>query len=511
MHFTYRFECKLDDAAFGPCGSPHELTGLADGEHTFQVRSIDPTNEGDTTPASRTWTVDTTAPDTSIDQGPAGTVQDTDASFTFSSSESGSSFACRLDGAAFAPCDSPQTYSGLTVGDHRFDVRATDVAGNVDASPASGTWTISSGATTAGGTLFSPFGGDGVVAAGISRYDIAGNGLLDPLVPTTPLETGSNSTTNAGVSPDGRSLYVTRWVPFVTATLPGDPDPPPPVAHNALLQYDIGPAGALSAKSPATVALPRAGGLGSQPSGISLRPDGSSAYVTDQTGAVYQLDVDAAGALTVKSPGFVRLGTDANGSARTPAQLAITPAGDSLYVATSDGISQFDIASDGRLTAKAAPKVDAGVPVRSIVVSPDGAHAYASEAGAIRFFSVGSGGALVAAASVPVGADRLAIATDGRHLYATGVNVIRQLDVAADGTPSSATPPSVPAAGVPRDLVLAPGGGALYALTGSITGEASVLQYTIGAGGLLTAGSPASAPTGVAAFGLAVAPPAPAP
>jgi hypothetical protein len=85
---------------------------------------------------------DETAPETSIDSGPAAETVERSASFGFSSSEAGSTFECSLDGAAFAACLSPQAYAGLALGTHRFAVSASDAAGNTDASPATRTWTI---------------------------------------------------------------------------------------------------------------------------------------------------------------------------------------------------------------------------------------------------------------------------------------------------------------------------------------------------------------------------------
>jgi Carbohydrate binding module (family 6)/F5/8 type C domain/Glycosyl hydrolase family 30 beta sandwich domain/Glycosyl hydrolase family 30 TIM-barrel domain len=85
---------------------------------------------------------DLTRPDTSIDAGPTGTTSEGSATFEFSSSEPGSTFACSLDGGQFAPCTSPHHLLGLAGGEHRLEVRATDMAGNVDDSPASRTWTI---------------------------------------------------------------------------------------------------------------------------------------------------------------------------------------------------------------------------------------------------------------------------------------------------------------------------------------------------------------------------------
>ena len=136
------FECKLDDANFVPCTSPKDYSELADGSHTFSVKAIDAAGNTDPTPASRTWTVDTAAPETTIDLGPSGTITVADATFAFSSSEAGATFECSLDGAAYSACNSPQSYTSLSNGSHTFEVKAKDGAGNVDATPASRTFSV---------------------------------------------------------------------------------------------------------------------------------------------------------------------------------------------------------------------------------------------------------------------------------------------------------------------------------------------------------------------------------
>ncbi|CAN5828043.1 hypothetical protein BH23ACT10_BH23ACT10_17610 [soil metagenome] len=91
---------------------------------------------------------DTTPPDTTIDSGPSGVVAETSATFTFSASESGSTFECRLDGGTFTSCTSPATHFSLAPGEHEIEVRATDSAGNVDPTPATRSWTVEQPATT---------------------------------------------------------------------------------------------------------------------------------------------------------------------------------------------------------------------------------------------------------------------------------------------------------------------------------------------------------------------------
>ena len=140
------FRCALDGPGVATgaevdCQAPEEFSSLTDGAYTFRVHAIDSAGNADPTPAARAFTVDTTAPDTGIVFGPSGTTAETGASFEFTSSEP-SSFECRLDGGAWAACASPTAVSGLAPGEHSFDVRSTDAAGNVDGTPATRAWTI---------------------------------------------------------------------------------------------------------------------------------------------------------------------------------------------------------------------------------------------------------------------------------------------------------------------------------------------------------------------------------
>src|SRR5207244_585302 len=97
-------------------------------------------------------------PDTTITSSPANPTTATSASFGFTSTETGSSFQCALDGAAFAACSSPQPYSGLGATSHTFQVKATDTAGNTDATPASYTWTVQQSSTPPTVTATTPSG-----------------------------------------------------------------------------------------------------------------------------------------------------------------------------------------------------------------------------------------------------------------------------------------------------------------------------------------------------------------
>lgn len=136
------FGCSLDGGSFLRCVSPTSYAGLSDGPHTFRVRATDAAGNTDPTPAERSWTVDTVAPDTAILSGPPTPSDSSKAALAFTASEPGTKFECALDARPWTACSSPRSYSGLHDGEHTFRVRATDGARNTDPTPAEWNWTI---------------------------------------------------------------------------------------------------------------------------------------------------------------------------------------------------------------------------------------------------------------------------------------------------------------------------------------------------------------------------------
>jgi large repetitive protein len=139
------FECHLDDQIPTTCESPTSYSGLGDGIHSFAVRAIDSVGNAGVA-ATFQWTVDQTAPIARIvDVSPAAAVSNVSSkAFTFAANES-SSFECSVDNGPFASCTSPVNLSGLDDGNHWFEVRATDAAGNLGAG-ASYSWSIDTAA-----------------------------------------------------------------------------------------------------------------------------------------------------------------------------------------------------------------------------------------------------------------------------------------------------------------------------------------------------------------------------
>jgi hypothetical protein len=126
-------------------GGPFDISG--DGHRGVLLLAVD--RAGNVAFDGVTVEIDTTAPDTTINSGPSGPTNDPTPTFGFSSSESGSSFECKVDGGGFAPCNPPETLASLPDGNHSFSVRAVDAAGNRDPSPVERSFLVDTVAPTA--------------------------------------------------------------------------------------------------------------------------------------------------------------------------------------------------------------------------------------------------------------------------------------------------------------------------------------------------------------------------
>jgi hypothetical protein len=158
---TATFTCTLGSVTDSDCPSGKRWN-LDDGDYTFSVTSKVPV-EGqtatDSTPAVRHFTVDTKAPETTIDAGPAdGLLTNVRTGvFAFSSNEQDVRFECSLNGAPFDACPGGKSgqasYDDVGVGRMSLAVRAVDRAGNADPVPASRAWTVTADLDGDGFTL----------------------------------------------------------------------------------------------------------------------------------------------------------------------------------------------------------------------------------------------------------------------------------------------------------------------------------------------------------------------
>jgi Ca2+-binding RTX toxin-like protein len=155
--FTYHstlagstFQCAVDGGAYVSCPSTGYTTPvLIDGPHTFSVKATSGAGYTDPTPATRSFTVDTVAPNTTIDYGPEGATKDATPTFGFSSDDPDANFECKFDAAAYKGCSgSFEAETALADGAHTFTVRAKDRAANIDATPATRSFSVDSTSPT---------------------------------------------------------------------------------------------------------------------------------------------------------------------------------------------------------------------------------------------------------------------------------------------------------------------------------------------------------------------------
>lgn len=140
------FECSLDGETFRFCSSDGVFTfddSAPEGHHQIHVRAVDETELVDPTPVTVSFTVDRTAPEVAITDGPSGTVTSRGATFAYASAaDDVAAWRCRLTAGsagtgAFAPCPTTGTsYQDLADGTYTFEVQAIDTVGNVSTAAA---------------------------------------------------------------------------------------------------------------------------------------------------------------------------------------------------------------------------------------------------------------------------------------------------------------------------------------------------------------------------------------
>jgi hypothetical protein len=134
------FESTLERTITRGCKTALDPADDTDNSAADFALSTNPPRNNATTPTEKVCPggtgTGTGSPNTKIKKRPKNKSGDDSPTFKFKSSESGSTFKCKLDRKKFKKCKSPKTYHGLDPGKHTFKVEAIDSSGLVDKSPA---------------------------------------------------------------------------------------------------------------------------------------------------------------------------------------------------------------------------------------------------------------------------------------------------------------------------------------------------------------------------------------
>lgn len=114
---------------------------LADGAYTARATQVgNPSGSG--VSQDLAFSVDTVRPTTRAATAPPAQTGARGATVNVISSDAGSTFQCKLDRAAWAPCTMPLKLTKVRLGRHTLQTRATDPAGNVERRPLVTSWRV---------------------------------------------------------------------------------------------------------------------------------------------------------------------------------------------------------------------------------------------------------------------------------------------------------------------------------------------------------------------------------
>ena len=205
--------------------------------------------------------------------------------------------------------------------------------------------------------------------------------------------------TRAVTHPGGNFLYVMSHGPEVR-------------------QLVIGADGRLTANSPAAIDVPPAAG------DIGFSADGRFAYVVStESNVVSQFSVTAGGSLAALSPPTVSVGGP-------PRRIAVSRAGAFAFVSTdgTNGIWQYRVGADGKLTPNNPPSAANELTPSDLQLSPDGRYLYLAHTQGFSQYAIDPNGRLalsppaLATTSDGRAVSRLAIDLTGRFAFAMSYN-----------------------------------------------------------------------------------------
>jgi hypothetical protein len=142
--------CILSPVSGASSTCPFVVTATAPGTHTITARYLgDDLHDGSQNLTAVAVAglptppilISNPAPATQLKKHPPKRTTKRLAKFTFGSSEAGSSFECKLDKKPFRACTSPYQRK-VKAGKHQFQVRAVDVQGKADETPAVFRWKV---------------------------------------------------------------------------------------------------------------------------------------------------------------------------------------------------------------------------------------------------------------------------------------------------------------------------------------------------------------------------------
>jgi 6-phosphogluconolactonase (cycloisomerase 2 family) len=323
---------------------------------------------------------------------------------------------------------------------------------------------------------------------GISQYSIATDGTLSTKNPPTATGIHENAS-GIAVTPNGEYVYG--------------------ASDELVTEYVVGPGGTLLPNT--TPTIPTGSNNANNAEGVAVSPNGTSLYVLNFgiASTVSQYTIAPDGTLSAKTVPSVPTGT-------TPTSIVVSPNGQYAYVTNGNGITQYTIAADGSLSPNpdaASVASASGIETAGIAESANGANVYINNSteGTVSQYTVNPDGTLTLASTVATGArpSAVALSPDGMSLYvADGTSPtgsISQYDVSPSGALSPKSPATVTTtSGDPAAIAISSDGHDLFTANDTFPGTAS--QFTIGAGGLLTADPTATVAAGSQPDGIIATP-----